>query len=362
MTNVEPPDEIPPNWRTEFRGRYGQCVEKRIQTFEEEDEGSYRDDLDDGIGEEKRHRELTNLCIFPFVEFQPLDYEFIRADPLEELGVPNFDFLLFDFDGHAIFGEVKASVGEGYASNYVQDVIDQREEVEEHEEYIVENYVGQPIRNPEFVLAVFAKDADAITREVISRRENIVTWRVHQMEKEIRINTTLPEPEDWTEDPDELYQLLKHDHAELNSTLPKYGSSTECFDLFIESHPVTELRTLITARHKERGHSYVNRDALQETIEDSLFYLDEDRRREIEEDIITLAMDINYLREWEKEEGDFKLVSRYTHSDGLEKTLKRKWIDYKVGERKDEIRQECRETITQDILSQAKPQTKLTDF
>lgn len=362
MTNVDPPEDIPSWRRSEFRGRYGDCVEQRIQEFTEAREESYRERLRQNIREDKRHRELLNLCIYPFFQFQPLGYEFIRADPLEELDVPNFDFLLFDFDGHAIFGEVKGSVGSGYASNYVNEVVEQKEVVEEHEEYIKDRYTGEPIDHVEYVLAVYSPDADDVSREVISRRENIVTWGVHQMEKKITVNTVAPDPEDWPEDPEEVHSLLQHDHNSLNSEVAKYNSSTECLDLFPKSHPVTTMRSLITARHKEGGHCFVNESNLQDTVRESLFYLSEDECNSIKSEVIELAKSINFLREREGDEGDYKLISRYTHSEGLEKTLKRKWVDSRVEARKDEIKNECWEDVRETMLEEDDAQTSLGDF
>lgn len=363
MTNVDPPDEIPPNWRSTFRGEYGDCIRNRLEEYRKEREEEYRDNLETDIKNDKRHRQLLNLCIFPFVEYQPLDYEFIRADSLEELGEPNFDFLLFDFDGHAIFGECKANIGEGWESECVDDVIEQRQAVEENEDYIVENYLGSEIRNKEFVLAVFSPDADRITREILSEKEKIVTWRVHRIEdKRITVNTSAPPRDDWPEDPDEYYDLIQHDHNALNSKLRQLKSSSECFDLFPESYPVTELRTLITARHKVTGSCYVDEVTLLQTIKDSLYYLSEDRQKATMESIIEDAVEINFLKEWDGDEGDYKIVSRYTDSDGLEQTLSRKWIDHKVEEEKDEIRDKCWEEVRELILSIAKSQTELTDY
>lgn len=363
MTNVEPPDDIPPNWRSTFRGQYGDCVQSRLKAYREEREDEYRDKLKTDIANDKRHRQLLNLCIFPFVEYQPLGYEFIRADPLEELGEPNFDFLLFDFDGHAIFGECKANIGEGWESECVKDVIKEREAVEKHEDYIVENYLGSEIRHKEFVLAVFSPDADQITREILKQKEKIVTWRVHRMEdKRINVNTSAPPREDWPEDPDEYYDLIQHDHHALNSKLRQLKSSTECFDLFPESYPVTELRTLITARHKVTGSCYVDQDTLLQTIRDSLYYLTDERQDEILNSIIKDAKEINYLRDWDGDEGDYKIVSRYTDSDGLEETLSSKWIEYKVEEEKDGIRNSCWNEVHEEILSIAKAQTELDDY
>jgi hypothetical protein len=212
------------------------------------------------------------------------------------------------------------------------------------------------------VLAVFAPDADDITQQIISERANIVTWGLHQMDKKISVNTALPTPDDWTDNPEEIYSLLRHEHTDLNSELPRYSSSTECFDLFPNSHPVTKMRSLITARHKEGGQCFVNDGDLWGTIQESLFYLSDERKRETKENVIESATSIEFLREAESEEKDYKIVSRYTHSDGLEKTLERKWIDSKVAERKDQIRQHCRETILDAILSETQAQRTILDY
>lgn len=363
MTNVDPPDEVPENQKSTWRGDYRDCVNERVGEFEEEREETYRDDLQRSIDGDKHHRELVNLSVFPFVESQPVGYEFLRGDPLSELGVPNFDFLLYDFDGHTIFGEAKASVGDGWQSQCVDEVVEQREVVEEHEEYIVDEYLGgEAIRNKEYVLAVFSPNADNITQEIVSRRENIVTWRVHQMDKQLDVNTTAPPREEWVEDGEDFYELVQHEHNALNTELSRHGSSSECFDLFPESHPVTELRTVISACDKVAGGAFVTSEQLNRSVAEDLYYLSEEKQQEIAESIIALGYDIGYLRDWEDDEGDYKIVSRYTHSDGLEKTLARKWKDHKVEQKKDYLRTECREEVTERILEKSAAQTGLDQF
>lgn len=363
MTNVDPPDEVPENQKSTWRGDYRDCVNKRVSEFVEDREVSYRGDLQKSIDEDKHHRELVNLCVFPFVESQPLGYEFLRGDPLTELDVPNFDFLLYDFDGHTIFGEAKASVGDGWVSQYVDEVVEQREVVEEHEDYIVDEYLGgEEIRNKEYVLAVFSPNADNVTQEIVSRRENIVTWTVHQMDKRLNVNTTAPPREEWVEDGEEFYELVQHDHSALNSELSRHGSSSECFDLFPESHPVTELRTLISACDKESGGAFVTEEQLSLAVAEDLYYLSDEEQQDIAESILSLGFEIGFLREWEDGEGDYKIVSRYTHSDGLEQTLARKWKDHKLEQKKDALRQGCREEVTERILEQSAAQTGLDQF
>lgn len=363
MTNVDPPDEIPPNWESTFRGQYRDCVNERVTQFQEEEEEAYREKLGKQIIEDKRHRELINLCVFPFVEAQPMEYEFLRADPLTELGIPNFDFLLYDFSGHIIFGEVKASIGEGWESQCVSDVVEQRDAVEANEDYIADEYLGgEEIRNKEYVLAVFSPDANRVTQEIVSERENIVTWRVHQMDKRLEVNTAAPPRENWVDDPDEYYEIVQHDHGALNSTLSNLESSSECFDLFPESHPITELRALISACNKVSGGCFVNEEELHRSVGNDLYYLSEEYQQDITESIIELGIETGYLKEWHEIEGDFKIVSRYTHSDGLEKTLTRKWIAYKVDQQIDARRSECWDKVRDTILEKSKAQTTLKDF
>lgn len=362
MSNVEPPGEIPANWRSKFRGLYRDCVGKRLEFFHDDEEAGYREDLETNIRKDKRHRELVNLCIFPFFEHRLGGYEFVRGDPLAELDVPNFDFLLWDFDGHAIFGEVKANVGEGWEGRCVSEVLDQIEIIEENEDYIVENYLGSDMRHKEYVLAVFYPDADRIAKAIIRERENIVTWRVHQMDKQIRVHSSAPPREAWIDDPDDYYDIVQHSDSRLNSVLRTQESSTECLDFFPKSHPVTELRTLISAAQKEPPNVFVNEQRVVDYVRESLFYLNEEAQQITAERIIGLGLNIEFLDEWDGEEGDYKIVSRYTKSNGLEKTLEKKWIDYKVEQKRDMIRGSCRDEVMDWILEQTKPQTRISDF
>lgn len=363
MPDWDPPDEIPSTWHSIFNTRFSECASSRLREFREEEESEYRDALQRGIRKDKHHRQLLNLCIFPFVEHQLLGYEFIRADPLTELGCPNFDFLLFDFQrGRAIFGEVKANIGPGWESEQFDRFIEKREAALANQEYIKREYLGREIRSLEFVFGVFAPDADRVTQQIVSEGESIVTWCVHQMNKRITINTPAPSRGDWPDDPDEYLDMITHNHNRLNSEIETVQSASECFDLFPESHPVTELRALITALHKDSGMCFVNRLNLLETVSDSLFYLSSEQETEVTDSIIESAFEIGFLRDWDGEEGEYKIKSVYAHSDGLEETLESKWIDSMVEKKEREIRATCYGDVTQQILDETGEQTELTDF
>lgn len=357
MVNIDPPEDLPSHWHTDFRSLYRECIQERYEEF---DEDQYRERLEDHIKKEKEHRKLLNLSVFPFTnDPSPLGYKFIRADPLEELGVKNFDFLLWDFDGQAIFGEAKANIFQG-AESLVNEVSDQIAVVEENLDYIVENYLGAEPKNIDFVLATFASDADDITRKIISLEEEIVTWGIHQMDKRISVNTILPRSSEIPEgeDIDDVRLRIMHSQHKLNSTLENAKTRGGSFDVFVESHPVAKYRALITAQYSERGYCFVNREDIEDIVEDDLFYLSEDRRDEVVEEVVQGAWDIGFIREYDDTDADFKLVSRYTNSTGLEKTLERKWIKSQIEEEIQGLKDECRKRATKVIGRQ----TAIDDF
>lgn len=364
MVNIDPPEEIPEHWHKDFRGLYQECIQEKKEGF---DEQAKRDDLRDNISRQKEHRELLNLCVFPFTKHNtPADYRFLRADPLEEFGMKNFDFLLYDFDGHVIFGECKANLLQ-QVDRELNDIKKQREKVEENLDYISEKYLlGDEISHIEYVVAVFTgTDAENVTGKILSRGDELITWGVDRYKKEIAINQTIPEslPEDSeAESLEEAFQNLRlrseHSVGRLNSALKSEKSSTECFDVFPESDRVTKLRSIITASQSEGRYTFVDESDIAGILENDLFYLSEDRLDGLLETVIETAFDIGFLEEWDDERGDYKIVSRYTHSDGLEKTLKKKWCDFKVEEEIEKFRERCREMAKQEVGMQ----TQLDDY
>jgi hypothetical protein len=352
MVDIEPPEDLPAHWHPDFRSAFVKCYRKKLASF---DIDQFRNRVEQHVEKEKEHRKLLNLCIFPFNNSpSPSDFHFVQADPLEELGEPNFDFLLWDFNGQAIFGEAKANVAQGPLS-LINEVEEQREAVEKNMEYIVKNYLGEEPRHTEFVLATFASDADQVTRKAISEGKEIVTWAIHQMDKSITVNEVLPRSSDIPkkEDIDDVRIRIKHANHELNRTLESADTAEGAFDLFPESDPLAKLRTLITAQYSRKGHCFVNQRRVQQIVDDDLFYIDSEERDEIVDDIIELGKKIEFLRECEEDDFDYKLVSRYTHSDGLEKTLRKKWIKHRIEDKKGELWDGCVENAKEKIAMQS---------
>jgi len=361
MVNIEPPDDLPDHWHTDFRSLYLECIQAKYDQF---DEDQYVDRLQDHIQKEKEHRKLLNLCVFPFNnEPSPAGFKFVRADPLVELnddtgeeddGFKNFDFMLWDFDGQAIFGDAKANINQG-AESLLNEIEEQIEIVEENRDYIIENYIGKDPDHIDYVLATFAGDSNDITRKAISGGYEVITWAIHQMDKNISVNTVLPRSEEIPEGEtiDDVRLRVRHSKHELNEALEHVETRDGSFNVFPESHPVTKLRVLNAARISEDGYCFVNVADVQEIVESELIYLDEESCREVTENIIDKGCEIDYLTDFEDHEADFKIKSRYTHSDGLSKTLERKWCQHQVESTVEGYQDFCYQLASEQIDQQS---------
>lgn len=360
---IEPPEELPEHWHSEFRGQYRKCIIPKFKNFNEQER---RDDLRDEIRKQASHRELVNLCVFPFSQQSepPGGYHLVKLDPLEECGVKNFDFLLHDLDGHIILGEAKAHVPQ-QVDRLINEVIEERAVVKEHKQYIEENYLGTEIIHQDHVLACFSNRSDEITRKILGMGENIVTWKIDPTHDALSINESLPSevPEhvedDSLEDAFEtLRQQIQHAMPRLNSSLSQATTSKGAFDIFPRSGFPDRLRTIITASRSEGRYVFLNRVDIREVVQADFINERAGMIDEFVNEIIEEAKSIGFLEEWDDERAQLKVVSRYTESDGLEETMKKKWIDSRIKAAKDELRAECEEQATREVGRQ----TQIGDF
>lgn len=150
--------------RSEYRkGRKGN-VERYTLAIERQDE----------------HDDLVNLCVHPFIEtaFMPtkLGYNFLRADPLLELGVRNFDFLVYKADAKrpiAIFGEVKTSITN--SAELVRELKEKSGVVESNLGYVKKDYLKSS-QDPllEVVLAVPSRSSIEAYNAISNSNEPII--------------------------------------------------------------------------------------------------------------------------------------------------------------------------------------------
>lgn len=361
MTNVDPPESIPEGQRSKYRGLYGKCIHQKLAQFPET---SKRETLREEITIQRNHRKLISYAIFPFSEDSPAGYKFITAEPLEELGVKNVDFLLYDFDGHVILGEAKSSIPAN-ATSVVNELSERKAEAYEHQEYLEDEYLGTEIKHIEFVLVTYVQHGAKIAREIAENGEDIITWVVDSHSDTLWMSQARPRsfPDNLeSEDPDEMLaeldRRLTHSHNSLNSMLDRITTSFGQADILPTSIIVDQLRVVVQARRVEGRHPCVDRSDLKDYVTNSALNYSEERVGEIVDDLIRSAKRINFLSEWGDKRAEYKIVSNYTARDDLETVLENKWVDWRIEKMKDELRKECEERIVAEIDKQ----TQLTEF
>jgi len=357
MTNVDPPDSVPEGQKTEYRGRYGKCIHQKLRRFQEQ---SKRESLREDIDIQRQHRKLISYAIFPFVQGAPAGYKFITAEPLEDLGVPNFDFLLWNLDGSVIFGEAKSSIPS--SAGKIVDQLQKRKEVaKEYKKHIEEEILGSKINHMEFVVATYVNHGDKIAKEIIEQGAEFITWVVDAHHDTLWIRHARPTvfPDNLEADePNSMLQELErrhtHDVSSLNGDLDRVTTAFGQADVLPTSIIVDQLRVVVQARRVEGRHPCVDRADIREYVANSSLNFSEGRIDEIVDDLIESGIHINFLSEWEDDRADLKIVSNYTAKDDLEQVLEDKWVNWRIEGMKDELREECEQLVASEIGKQSR--------
>lgn len=352
MTNVDPPESVPEGQETKYRGLYGKCIEHKLKAFPEQ---SKREDLREEIGVQRQHRKLISYSIFPFVQERPAGYKFFTAEPLEELSVPNFDFLLWNLDGSVIFGEAKSSIPAS-ADTVVNQLEERKGIAEDHKEYIEDEYLGSEIDHMEFVVSTYVNHGDKIAKAIIEEGAEFITWVVDAHHDKLWIRqarpTSFPDNLD-ADEPDAMLQELDrrhtHDEASLNGELDRVTTSLGQADVLPTAIIVDQLRVVVQARRVEGRYPCVDRADIETYVSNSSLNYTEERVAGIVDDLIEAGKRINFLSDWDDERADLKVVSNYTAKDDLEQVLEDKWIDWRIDDMKDDLRDECEERITAEL-------------
>jgi hypothetical protein len=352
MTNVDPPESVPEGQETKYRGLYGKCIEHKLNEFPEE---SKREDLREEIDVQRQHRKLISYSIFPFVQERPAGYKFFTAEPLEELGVSNFDFLLWNLDGSVIFGEAKSSIPAS-AETVVNQLEERKEIAEDHQSYIEENYLGSEINHMEFVVSTYVNHGDKISKAIIEEGAEFITWVVDAYYDTLWVRQARPTsfPDNLeAEEPDAMLQELErrhtHDVSSLNGELDRVTTSLGQTDVLPTAIIVDQLRVVVQARRVEGRHPCIDRSDLAKYVSNSLLNYTEKRMEAIVDDLIEAGKRIDFLSDWDDERADLKLVSNYTAKDDLERVLEEKWIDWRIEDMRDGLRDECEERVTAEL-------------
>lgn len=152
--------------------RFGKTIQARLEDIEESIQKSEMEAFEKHFERSGYHDKLVDICNSAFGPeskcYTELAYAFVSSEPLIELGVKNFDVLIYNEKiKRAIFVECKTSTsGRG---KYISDAYEAKREVIENRTYL-ENTLGDEIRTMEFVLCIPSENVERIVRE-LERRE-----------------------------------------------------------------------------------------------------------------------------------------------------------------------------------------------
>jgi hypothetical protein len=331
---------------TEFKGIFLEKYEKLRRQRIKEKKGEFEKEklrnrarIEQEIERDQRHRDLVNMCISPFIiqgRIVQLGYRFVRAEPLAELGVKNFDFLIYNQKNRvAIFGEAKGSISDSH--DVVSETSERIHAVGEHVEYISEAYLGEVPSRTEFVLGVYAMDDEKVIREISRQGGGIIVWSID------RYNSTLTPKTLLDNENEAIRQGTLHGDARLINAIKNVQTSHKLFEIFPSSHIFSLLRVLLLAKTKDdQGNLFLDKKDLAEIIKKELFYLNESLQDKKVEATVNTAVSIGFLRPVDS--GLFKIVSRYRADKSLEKDLKKKYVKYL--ERR-QLRQAIQEAVSE---------------
>lgn len=310
-----------------------------------------------GIRSDKEHRDLINLCVFPFSNVQSdndLNYRFIRAEPLWELRKNSFDFLLCHFEyKFVIFGECKASI-QNY-TDVVKEVEVRQKIVQDNLAYIIDNYLGFEPKNIKYVIAVYSSDDEELIKKILSRNANFIVWSIDRYKKLLSFKS-------FSNISETQKRKIEHDHTKLNNKLKKIETDAGGYDMFPSSHIITQLRQIILTKEKKQKDLIVSPSKIKNKVKNDIFYLNESIQTDFASRIINYAEKIGFIQSIDENSIEYRIISNYRQDSGLEKDLIKKYIDFKIKENENEILESSHTNAMEIIKHDLKMQYTLDRF
>ena len=293
------------------------------------------EELREPIDSDKTHREIINSCITPFEGDQlgaKAGYVFVRASPLEELEVPNFDFLIFnEKNGVIILGEATSINSAKNQSRKVKQLKERMKVVYSKKEYIAREYLkyrGEVDRlKIEFVIALPSLQAADFFKKLRKQKVPIIVWQVGLPEKILSLFNPLG-----TGDSDK--KLYLHSHKELNRILHNLKTDNKSHNLFPQSHPCAQLQILILIAFSQflENDREIKIELLESIIKDDMFYLKEEERTKIIENVLDLGKKIGIVLE---ENNRYILKTRAKTPRRIEVEIRERWIKWSLKNKMD---------------------------
>jgi hypothetical protein len=175
----------------------GKSIKNRIKEIEQQLQEEEMLNFTKQVERSGYHDTLVDICVSAFGPeskcYNDLGYVFVSSEPLLELGVKNFDVLIYNQKTkHAIFVQCKSSI-----SNPGRDISDSYEALEKVtiNKIYLEEKLGDEIRTIEFVICIPAEKTDRLVRELERREKSgeidknaeqlLLVWQVNKFEGQI---------------------------------------------------------------------------------------------------------------------------------------------------------------------------------
>jgi hypothetical protein len=318
-----------------------------------------------GIEAERTHRDLLNLCVYPFTEEgkgrRELGYRFLRASPLSELGLPNFDFLiarLYPVDEVAILivGEAKGSVGS--PKGVVNEVVKKREIFTANSGLVLTQYLGQEKDRRyilETVVAVNSIDSANMIAAVVESAEPIKVWHGPTTGTAL---LSIAAPPSGTR---ESHRYLHADHN-LNELLDKLPTIRRTFDVWPKTHTLIQLGALVRAAHPEDYGMSVKTVDLEAVLTRDMFYLSPKEREELALGLVSQGLAMGFLSPIAGPGGEFKIVAKGARRDALEATMQEKWLRWQLEQDLETEIEQDRQAIQETLRGERSRRKTMRDY
>jgi hypothetical protein len=146
--------------------------------------------LENDMNREQRHKNLVNLCLYPFCIDGKLKEQtgffFICVDPLFDFETKNFDVCIFN-------KEIKTAIlieCVNISSNPRKDLEDffKKIEIIEGKKDSLKDLVGEEIENIEYVICLSSIEADKFKSELDKMNKNAIIWEADGVNSKIKIS------------------------------------------------------------------------------------------------------------------------------------------------------------------------------
>lgn len=344
----------------ELKGKY-QAEKKAILKNTHSDLKNKRQEFEKNVVEQievdQAHRSLLNMCVYPFTNsgiMYKTGFFFLRASPLYELGLENFDFLLFNNHTKvpiAIFGECKGSFSN--ANNVLTQMVSRRAVVEANLNFIKENYLHIPKSSEliiEYVIAVTSHYSGEMSNKVIELGGDFIVWHGPKVGDE-EISIHFP--------PEKLSiprERMMHSHQDLNRGLQHCPTIRDAFTFFPQMHGFSELFAIINLLNPFNP-DLIDFDDLINFLKVDLYYMDEKYISEKAHEIIRKGLEIGFL-EHSDTKGIYQIKIRGKHKTTISRNVLEKWCNIKFSKH---IKFEVEKQITQlqDLIRKENDKQKL---